>query len=170
MNAKLYPIDGPWPGKLFILPRPRGGDWLADEIGAWEGADLNAVVSALTPAESEEMQLSEERAEANKHGIEFVSFPIADRATPESFSVSEPLFRRLAELLSEGKRVGVHCRQGIGRSSLIAATLLILAGVPADEAWARVETGRGCGVPDTPEQRAWVGRFTRAVLTETADR
>jgi hypothetical protein len=167
MEARCYPIDSPWPGRLFIVPGPRGGDWLADEVAAWKAAGLNVIVSTLTPAEAEEMQLSDERAEAGKHGIEFVPFPIADRATPESFAASKELFRRLLERLNEGKHVGVHCRQGVGRSSLIAATLLILAGVPGDQTWARVEAGRGCGVPDTPEQKAWVNRFTRTVMAET---
>jgi rhodanese-related sulfurtransferase len=166
MEARCYPIDGPWSGRLYIVPRPRGGDWLTDEITAWRLAGLTVMVSTLTPAEAEEMQLSDERAEAGKHGIEFVSFPIADRATPESFAASEELFRRLLERLNKGKHVGVHCRQGVGRSSLIAAASLILAGVPADETWARVEGGRGCGVPDTPEQKAWVDRFTRTVMAE----
>jgi protein-tyrosine phosphatase len=164
MEGRYYPIDGPWPGRLFIVSRPRGGDWLADEIAAWERAGLNVIVSALTQPESEEMQLGDERTEADRLGIEFVSFPIADRGTPESFAASEKVFRRLVDLLNEGKNVGVHCRQGVGRSSLIAAASLVLAGVPVDEAWGRIEAGRGCGVPDTPEQRVWVGRFSQAML------
>jgi hypothetical protein len=32
MRAELYWIEGPWPSQLAILPRPRGGEWLEDEI------------------------------------------------------------------------------------------------------------------------------------------
>lgn len=30
MRATLYWIDGVWPGRLAIVPRPRGDDWLED--------------------------------------------------------------------------------------------------------------------------------------------
>jgi hypothetical protein len=32
MRAQLYWIEGPWAGHFAIVPRPRGGDWLEDEI------------------------------------------------------------------------------------------------------------------------------------------
>jgi hypothetical protein len=34
MNPKLYWVDGPWPGKLAISARPRGGGWLTQISGA----------------------------------------------------------------------------------------------------------------------------------------
>ena len=35
MHTELYWIPGPWLGRLAIMPRPRGGDWLEDEIRSW---------------------------------------------------------------------------------------------------------------------------------------
>ncbi len=35
MNTQIHWIEGPWPGRLAISPRPRGGEWLKDEIRAW---------------------------------------------------------------------------------------------------------------------------------------
>ena len=48
----------------------------------------------------------------------------------------------------------IHCRQGIGRSSLLAAAVLEASSL--DEAWRRIAEARGRSVPDTPEQRAWL--------------
>jgi protein-tyrosine phosphatase len=166
MKSKVYAIDGPWPGQLAIVPRPRGGDWLDDEIAEWKKAGLEVVVSALTPDEIESMELVHERATAQRQGVEVLSFPIPDRGTPESFVASKKMFHQLGMLLSEGKYVALHCRQGIGRSALLAAALLTLAGVATEEAWKRVEAGRGCSVPDTAEQKAWVERFTQYVLAK----
>lgn len=45
MKSDLFWINGPWPGRLAIMPRPRSGDWLEDEIQAWSGA---AVASPCT--------------------------------------------------------------------------------------------------------------------------
>ena len=47
MKAELSIVDGPWPGRLAIVPRPRGGDWLEDEVRAWREAGVDIVVSAL---------------------------------------------------------------------------------------------------------------------------
>src|SRR5947209_4797629 len=153
MKTKLYVIDGPWPGQLAIVPRPRGGDWLEDEVADWKKAGLDIVVSALTPDEVESMDLGQEQAEAQRQGMELISFPIPDRGTPTSIAASDKARRRLGKYLQEGKHVAIHCRQGIGRSSLIAATLLIQAGVAPQEAWKRIESARGCPVPDTAEQK-----------------
>lgn len=62
----------------------------------------------------------------------------------------------MASLLREGKGVVIHCRQGVGRSALVAACVLVICGATVDEAFYRVENARGCPVPDTPEQRDWV--------------
>ena len=56
----------------------------------------------------------------------------------------------------EGKNVAVHCRQGIGRSGLIAAGLLTTSGIPPDEAIQIVSTARRLAVPETMDQRLWV--------------
>ena len=38
--TKLYWISGPWAGKLAIAARPRGGDWLEDEIRDWKNGGI----------------------------------------------------------------------------------------------------------------------------------
>ena len=57
MRAELYWIEGPWPGRLAIVPRPRGGEWLEDEIRSWKQAGVNVVVSLLTNDEITELGL-----------------------------------------------------------------------------------------------------------------
>jgi protein-tyrosine phosphatase len=63
---------------------------------------------------------------------------------------------RLHALLVEGAAIAVHCRQGIGRSSLVVASVLVASGVGPEEAWRRVSEARGREVPDTAAQRAWL--------------
>ncbi len=60
-----------------------------------------------------------------------------------------------------GKGVVVHCRMGIGRSSLMAGTVLVLSGATSDEAWARLSRARGTVVPDTFVQKTWLDEFAR---------
>ncbi len=57
MYTKLYWIDGPWRGKLAIAARPRGGDWIADEIASWRGSGVDVIVSLLTAEEERDLEL-----------------------------------------------------------------------------------------------------------------
>ncbi len=159
MKADVYWVPGPWPGRLGILPRPRGGDWLADEVLSWRAAGLDAVVSLLTSAEVAELELQEEEARAREEGIEYHAFPIPDYSVPGSREALAELVRRLEAALEAGKRVAVHCRQGIGRSSLLVAAVLVSTGEDPDAAFRQIEQARGRPVPDTAEQRDWVGRM-----------
>lgn len=155
MRTALFWIAGPWPGRLAIAPRPRGGDWLEDEVRAWQQSGLDIVVSLLTPGEVAELELDKEEAWCQAHGIQFCAFPIADLGVPVSRQASVELINKLDKALSEGKNIAVHCRQGIGRSGLLAACLLIRSGKEPETAFERVSAARGCPVPETVEQWEW---------------
>jgi protein-tyrosine phosphatase len=58
----------------------------------------------------------------------------------------------------------VHCRQGIGRSSLVAACVLVISGESPQSAFEHIERARGRSVPDTAEQKEWVTSFARDCL------
>lgn len=156
MKAEVYWVPGPWPGRLGILPRPRGGDWLADEIRSWRDSGLDVATSLLTPDEVAEFELEEEGARAREQGLEFHVLPIPDRGVPRSRVDLTALISELERALESGKDVGVHCRQGIGRSALVVAALLVSAGEEPEEAFRRIEKVRGRPVPETAEQREWV--------------
>ncbi len=169
MNAELYWIEGPWPGQLAILPRPRGGEWLESEIHSWQQAGLDVVVSLLTSDEVARLGLTEEERLCQGYGLQFLSFPIVDRSVPSSRAATFEFIRRLGKALAEGKIVAIHCRQGIGRSALIAACLLVSAGGDAETALQSVSAARGCPVPETLEQRQWTFEFRRVVVTSLAE-
>jgi protein-tyrosine phosphatase len=159
MQAENYWIDKIRKGRLAVLPRPRGGDWLEDEVRSLRAGGVDVVVSLLTREEAIELDLVDEAACCAAEGIEFLSFPFADRGVPASDAETLALVRRLAALVADGKAVAVHCRQGVGRSGLLAACILASLGERPEEALERVARARGRPVPDTPEQREWVLRF-----------
>ena len=72
MRTELYWIEGPWQGKLAILPRPRGGDWLEDEVQGWRAAGLNVVVSLLTADEVAGFDLAQEGSLCEAHGLSLI--------------------------------------------------------------------------------------------------
>jgi protein-tyrosine phosphatase len=141
---------------------------LEDEVLAWRRAGVDVVVSALTPEEIAELDLAAQAELSRANGIEYLSFAMADRGVPTSAKATVELVRQLENGLSAGNRVGIHCRQGVGRSALLAACLLAAAGVDVRTAFERICAARGCQVPDTPEQREWVARFARDFLASSS--
>jgi protein-tyrosine phosphatase len=166
MRSEVYWIDGPWPGRLAIVPRPRGGDWLDDEVRSWRDSGLDVVVSLLTPDEVREFELEQEEAKSRSQGIQLCSFPIPDRGVPATRRRFITLIDRLKEALRSGKSVAVHCRQGIGRSALVAASLLVSEADDLDGAIARISSSRGRPVPDTVEQVDWVRDLGQTLASE----
>jgi protein-tyrosine phosphatase len=169
MQATVYWVEGPWPGRLAIVARPRGGDWLEDEVSGWRAAGLNLIVSTLQPEEVNTFDLAAEPALCQAQQVQFIPFGIEDRQVPASQRDTAGLARGLAGKLAESKNVAVHCRQSIGRSGLVAACVLVLGGVDVLAAFERLSKARGCTVPETAEQRAWVERFAQAVAAKLLD-
>jgi protein-tyrosine phosphatase len=161
LNPKLYWIANSSLGRLAISARPRGGDWLEDEIEGWRRQGVDVVVSLLTPSEDEELDLKDEARFSKAKDIRFFSFPIEDRGVPPSSAKVEQLAAQLGSEIRQGKKVAVHCRQGIGRSSLISAVLLISAGEDLEQALKGISKARGLEVPETAEQRKWLDHFAK---------
>jgi protein-tyrosine phosphatase len=163
MLTQIYWIALDQPGALGIMPRPRGGDWLEDEIAALVRSGVTTLVSLLEPAEEEELDLVEERTVAAAAGIEYVPLPMPDRGVPTDATATLVVVEGLAMAVESGHRVVVHCRQGIGRAALVACAALIRLGIGADDAMAVVGEARGREVPETEEQVRWL-RERAAIL------
>lgn len=163
MWKELYWVDESWPGKLAVAPRPRGGDWLKDDVASWKQANVNAVLSLLTPDEERDLDLSGEGGAIITQGMDFTSFPIPDRQVPRSEAKFAEVLESAARALSAGKNVLVHCRQGIGRSGLVAACLLVKKGMSPGAAIASVSAARGVSIPETAEQRDWIDHYAVGV-------
>jgi hypothetical protein len=61
-----HEITGP---ALFVASRPRGGDWLEDEVARWRRLGVARVVSLAEPAEECELDFGAERAAVEAAGL-----------------------------------------------------------------------------------------------------
>jgi protein-tyrosine phosphatase len=163
--TKLYWIDGPWPGKLAVASRPRGGDWLRDEIASWREAGVDTVLSLLTSEEEQSLELQHEANELKALRMGFLSLPIPDRQIPSSETEVAAMLEKLNARLSSGRNVLIHCRQGVGRSGLMAACLLISRGLDSGAAIQTVSKARGVPVPETREQRQWIDHYAETLAS-----
>jgi protein-tyrosine phosphatase len=172
MKPALHVIDWRGPGRLATMAHPRGGPWLADEMAGLARAGVDVFVSALTWEEDRRLGLTEVAAAAAAAGVEFISFPIADRGVPRAQDFAAfrtgpaaedtdivALGIRLAAHVRAGRFVVTQCFAGIGRSTLLAGATLVMLGVGPAQALRMVAAARGLPVPDTDAQRHWLYEF-----------
>lgn len=154
--TQLHWVDGPWPGRLALSARPRGGEWLADEAACWRQAGVGAVMSLLMADEEVELDLVAEADEVRAKGMQFLRLPIRDRDVPDAETPFNQGLDRLEAELQAGRNVVVHCRQGAGRTGMVAACLLVRRGFSTQEAVRVVSEARGLPVPETQQQFRWI--------------
>ncbi len=163
MRSALYVVDAPAAGRLATMAHPRGGDWLADDLTALADAGVDLLVSALTDGELQELLMVDEAAQARAAGLDFVRYPIPDVSLPPHLPAELELSARLADEVRAGRFVAIHCWAGIGRSSMLAGTVLVRLGVAPADAWALIREARGVSVPDNTAQERWLHDFADAV-------
>ena len=153
MHSELYWIKSDTALSLAIMARPRAGDWLEDEIEHWKRSGVEIVISLLERDEIEDLGLEAEAKLCRESNIDYLSFPIADRGVPTD---ADRVMRFAAGIVSKGKSTAIHCRAGIGRSSVMAAAILISDGVEPGVALSAIQEARRVRIPDTDDQRDWV--------------
>ncbi len=156
MRAELYTVELLPNGCLSLMAHPRGGDWLDDEITALWADGVDVLASLLTADEIRELNLGKEAELCQAHNILYLTLPISDLGVPPFDPATLAFLERLNGLLLEGKHVAIHCRMGVGRSGLIASSLLVLNGYAPQQAFVLLSSTRGYKVPETEGQGAWV--------------
>jgi protein-tyrosine phosphatase len=125
-------------------------------------AGIDTVVSFLEEEEARQFDLAAEADAAKAAGLRFLSFPIPDRGVPYSAPAALSLIGNLVSALESGDSIVLHCRQGVGRSGLIAAAILVASGLKSDDAIRTVTSARGVAVPETDQQLRWLKQLPSA--------
>ena len=145
MISTIYWINEQVVGEkmLGIMPRPRGNDWLDDEIKWLKIREVDCLVSLLESSEIYELELGKEAELCQINNIQFINFPIKDVNVPSEKKYFIQLVNRLNEYLNDSKKIVIHCRMGIGRASVLASAILIKRGINASP--------MRCAAPSGPE-------------------
>lgn len=155
----LYRLDLGHNAYLYFSSRPRGDDWLEDELKSYHMIGLEHVISLLTDSEMKYYGLIREGVILSDLGIQFTRFPVPDFSVPEEEGDFLSLGLDLYERAKEGEKILIHCAGGVGRSSLLCSVILHFAGFSAEESLEMLEKSRGHEMPDTEKQRCFIERI-----------
>jgi protein-tyrosine phosphatase len=151
MRAVSIPLDAS--GNLSIMPHPPGHDQLRAATHDIRALPTQHLVSLLTSEEITRLGLNAEAELFEALGGQFQNFSIPDRGIPNHAHDFLVLGGILLDALTAGEGVLIHCWGGVGRSGLLACSILCLSGVAPRGAIDTVTTSRGLTSPETQVQR-----------------
>jgi ADP-ribosyl-[dinitrogen reductase] hydrolase len=137
-----------------------GAQWARDletDLAALKAWGAGLVVTLMERHEFASLRVPDLDLRVRAYGMTWVHLPIPDQGVPGgAFSVAWPNVREeLLSHLTSGGRVVLHCRGGLGRTGLVAAVLLIEAGMAQDDAIRAVRSVRPRAI-ETVEQVCFV--------------
>jgi len=119
---------------------------------------VDVLVTLLEAHEMPQLHIPNLLTQVQHYGMRSRWFPIPDFGTPRSLPEFARLVREILTLAQSGETVVLHCKAGLGRSGLVAASCLTALGYPSDEAVLQVRCARP-GTVETPSQEAYVDTF-----------
>lgn len=143
-----------WPGQLGLTLAPgKQGESeiqpgvihrrdMRDDMRALAREGTSVIAPLIEPSEFELLGMDGYHEQADAHGLSVVPCPIVDLRVPTDLAAFGLFIDTLMDALLDGRSVVVHCRGGLGRAGLVAACLLVQAGMEAGEATALVRATR----------------------------
>ncbi len=149
MDHQHYLVPTP-SGTLYLMPCPLASQ-TQQILSGLKDKGVSHIVSMLPADEASELGVEDEADHCRELGLVFLNFPIKDFGLPEMAAFAT-FVQQIAKLLTTNAHVAVHCKAGIGRSGMVAASTLVALGHSAQLARETVSKARGCPIPDTAEQ------------------
>jgi protein-tyrosine phosphatase len=128
-----------------------------DRLRQHHGASL--LVTLLEEHELRLLRIPNLPARAEAHGLGTEWFPFEDGGVPADEPGLWSLVDRILDAVRPGRTVVIHCRGGLGRSGLVAASCLIALGRAPTEAIDSVRAARPGAIE--PLQEAWLRKRAR---------
>ncbi len=121
---------------------------------------VGVLVSLMERDEYSDLQIPELFQKAEQQGMAVLYLPIPDYGVPNASEDDDyrPFIEDIADRIEEGETVIVHCRGGLGRSGMVAASVLVALGHSAEDALGTVRGARE-GAVETPDQEDRVRWF-----------
>ena len=129
---------------------------------------IDVLVSLLGEDEEIELGLEHEASVCSRYNIEFLALPVPDLGEPIDSDAFIQSVHRLAVSARGGRSIAVHCRQSVGRSGLLAVSIVLASGLPLDSALDVVSRARVCGSLRRTSKSTGCGESCSVVWTAIA--
>ncbi|MBL6875765.1 MAG: dual specificity protein phosphatase family protein [Chitinophagales bacterium] len=161
MNFKIYHIPTRQDGQIYAFAGPLNNRVKDFAVKYLNTLGVKIVVNLLSESENNVHALKNQRKTYEALNIKLEEFPIQDFNTPASPDNFKKLIRFLSDEVIAGKSIGIHCMAGVGRTGILAVSLLCALGMGTQEAMEHVSQHRECKIPDTEEQMQWLQEFNQ---------
>jgi protein-tyrosine phosphatase len=148
-------------GKLIFTPCPGTKDSsLVDALATLKQAGASAVISLMPVSELAANGAEDIGKQCQVQDMAWFHLPVADEQAPlEDFGQGWKASKQsILERLNAGQDIAIHCKGGSGRTGLIAARIMIEAGIPRADAIALVQTLRPKAIQH-PAHINWINQF-----------
>lgn len=151
-------------GKLIFTPCPgTKNSSLADSLATLKQAGASAVISLMPASELAANGAEDIGKQCQVQDMAWFHLPVADEQVPlEDFGQGWKASKQsILERLNAGQDIAIHCKGGSGRTGLIAARIMIEAGIPRADAIALVQALRPKAIQH-PAHINWITQFDAA--------
>lgn len=151
-------------GKLIFTPCPGTKDSsLVDSLATLKHAGASAVISLMPASELAANGAEDIGKQCQVQDMAWFHLPVADEQVPlEDFGQGWKASKQsILERLNAGQDIAIHCKGGSGRTGLIAARIMIEAGIPRADAIALVQALRPKAIQH-PAHINWITQFDAA--------
>lgn len=158
MNPSIFKLQPISAGHLYIMPCPRP-QVLAEDMAYYMNLGINTIVCLLEKPEMIARGLALEEHLCRELDLRFEHFAIPDRAIPSNLNAFHALVDKLDAELKQGRHLAIHCYAGIGRTGVLAGSLLIRNGMTPQAAIELMSTIRGRNMPQTQAQYEFLMKY-----------
>ena len=151
-------------GKLIFTPCPGTKDSsLVDSLATLKQAGASAVISLMPASELATNGAEDIGKQCQAQDMAWFHLPVADEQVPlEDFGQGWKASKQsILERLNAGQDIAIHCKGGSGRTGLIAARIMVEAGIPRADAIAQVQALRPKAIQH-PAHINWITQFDAA--------
>jgi len=146
------------PGKK--IKSAMSGVWDRDldiDLQAIQTWGAQALVNLMEVHEYELLRVPDYVAKVRSYPMEYFHLPIVDVHPPDGrfLELWKSVGPKLRQILSDGGKILIHCRGGLGRTGTVAAQLLVELGMPHKKAIQSVRDAR-YGTIETRDQEKYV--------------
>ena len=135
-NISLSTINKDWAGQLVLSSCPEINKEYKSLsfqklIATFKDDNISLVVTLLDTIEVTRLDISTLGKFLKENNIYWEHFPIQDLRIPTDRNLLIKLLVHMKKLLDDDKSVLIHCYAGLGRTGLLATTLLVSLGLEA---------------------------------------